>query len=612
MKKLPKILLSAVLATTLGMPALYTPFAEPTSAVAATTATGYDSADDVVYVKNGKYIYNWGAREEDCTFLSTYAVGFNSGDYSFEKLSSYAGGTGKSDAPNSALYKALQNFMTSKHTTLTTYEGTKDLYRYTDCVSSNTEYLSSFYLGATYESAWPYGGDPWNREHVWPKSNGLVKGREKEDGADIMTLRAANKNENSSRNNTAYGESSGYYNPNKNGQNIQGDCARTLLYTYTRWGNASKMWTTNSREDGVMENLDVLLKWMEEDPVDTWEMGRNDAVQAITGTRNVFVDYPEYAFLLFGKSVPTDMVTPSGLAKSGTITGGTNTQPDTPSTPSAPETPTDKYTSIATLHSKSAGTSATAKGVVTAVAKAGFIFNDGTGSMYFYTNASKPTVKVGDEVEIFGTTSEFGGAKQFSSSSASYTKKDVDVPAYTAPTPTAWTGSDVDSYNYQVGEYVKLTASVYTSGNYINGKVSGASKNLIALVSPSDEALGSIVLSSTPQEIVITGYTCYLSGGKYVYIIPTSMRLASDVEEEPEIPETPENPEDNTGNEDNQGGENNENPATPPCDMPETPDSSENVIDQLLASCSGSITSGLTTLSLAIGAAIMLLKKKEN
>ena len=44
-----------------------------------------------------------------------------------------------------------------------------------------------------------------------------------------------------------------------------------------------------------MESLDVLLLWMEQDPVDTWELGRNDAVQAITGTRNVFVDYPEYA-----------------------------------------------------------------------------------------------------------------------------------------------------------------------------------------------------------------------------------------------------------------------------------------------------------------------------
>ena len=39
-------------------------------------------------------------------------------------------------------------------------------------------------------------------------------------------------------------------------------------------------------------------------------------MQAITGTRNVFVDYPEYAFLLFGQEIPADMVTPSGEAMS--------------------------------------------------------------------------------------------------------------------------------------------------------------------------------------------------------------------------------------------------------------------------------------------------------
>jgi hypothetical protein len=77
---------------------------------------------------------------------------------------------------------------------------------------------------------------------------------------------------------------------------------------YTRWGNTGKMWGTS----GVMESPEVLLEWMEADPVDTWEMGRNDAVQQITGTRNVFVDYPEYAWLLLGEKIPQNMSTPSG------------------------------------------------------------------------------------------------------------------------------------------------------------------------------------------------------------------------------------------------------------------------------------------------------------
>ena len=50
---------------------------------------------------------------------------------------------------------------------------------------------------------------------------------------------------------------------------------------------------------------------MKEDPVDTWELGRNDSVEAITGTRNVFVDYPELAFILFGEAVPANYQSPS-------------------------------------------------------------------------------------------------------------------------------------------------------------------------------------------------------------------------------------------------------------------------------------------------------------
>ena len=117
-------------------------------------------------------------------------------------------------------------------------------------------------------------------------------------------LRPTLKAENGSRSNDAFGESSGFYEPD---DSIKGDCARITLYVYTRWGNSQYMWGSS----GVIENLSVLLKWMEEDPVDTWEMGRNDAVQAITGTRNVFVDYPELAWHLFGQTLPQYMTTPS-------------------------------------------------------------------------------------------------------------------------------------------------------------------------------------------------------------------------------------------------------------------------------------------------------------
>ncbi|MBP3304861.1 MAG: endonuclease [Oscillospiraceae bacterium] len=291
------------------------------SAKITTTPTGYTGAGDVKYVTGTDgWIANWGARGETCGFLSPKAVSFYTGSYTYDTLSANSGGTGTSDAYTSNLYKALQNMMKSEHSYETSYESTKEMYAYTDCVSNDTSKLSSFYSGGMVGSAWVSGGTTYNREHTWPKSKCL--GKNFNDKNDVMMLRPTIVSENRSRDNTAYGESSGYFDP---GVSVRGDCARIVLYVYVRWGNTKYMWG----KSGVIENLNVLLKWMQEDPVDTWEMGRNDAVASITGTRNVFVDYPEYAWLLFGKEIPSGMTTPSGEAKGSTGgsggTGGTVT-----------------------------------------------------------------------------------------------------------------------------------------------------------------------------------------------------------------------------------------------------------------------------------------------
>ena len=281
-------------------------------------ATGYTKASDVVYKKNGSTVINWGAREEDCTFLTTYAQSFYTGSYTYASLSQQSGGSSQSNASSSALYKSLQNLMKSNHDHETNYGETRYQYCYTDCVNGNSSYISSFYSGKRLNGSW---GDGWNREHTWPNSKGLGGNDEN----DIMMLRPTATSENDSRGNTAYGQSGGYYDPNREGNgevNLRGDCARIVLYVYVRWGNKNYMWG----KSGVMESLSVLLAWMEEDPVDTWEMGRNDSVQSITGTRNVFVDYPEFAWQLFGKTAPEDMPTPSGQAKnsSGGNGGGSS------------------------------------------------------------------------------------------------------------------------------------------------------------------------------------------------------------------------------------------------------------------------------------------------
>ena len=256
------------------------------------------------------YIANWGTRGAVATELSQNAIEFYEGNkVSYAGLAALSGGT-QSTAPGSALYTALQNLMKNNHSYITSYDATRDLYCYTDC--QNGDYtsngaISSFYSGKAIGPNWD-GGSTWNREHTWPNSKGDASGQGEN---DIMMLRPTASSENSSRGNKAYGESSGYYNPNSvsgGKYNLHGDVARIMLYVYVRWGNTEKMWGS----EGVMESLEVLLDWIEEDPVDTWELGRNDSVESITGTRNVFVDYPELAFLLFNQEIPVNMMTPSG------------------------------------------------------------------------------------------------------------------------------------------------------------------------------------------------------------------------------------------------------------------------------------------------------------
>ena len=172
------------------------------------SAAGTSSDVSYVYDSTGKYIYNWGTRGEDATFLSPNAEDFYTGSNTYDVLSTYSGGTSTSNAPSSALYKALKNLMVSEHTYQTSYNATRDLFKYTDC-QDNGGKISSFYSGKLIGPSWD-SGSTWNREHTWPDSKGLGGNDEN----DIMMLRPTSTSENSSRGNTAYGQSSGYYNPN--------------------------------------------------------------------------------------------------------------------------------------------------------------------------------------------------------------------------------------------------------------------------------------------------------------------------------------------------------------------------------------------------------------
>ena len=247
---------------------------------------------------------NSGKRDEICTSLEgTGAADYYTGSYAYDSLAQLS---------PSSLQASLCALMTSTHTNITSYDDCRDLVFYVDCENNDTTHATTLYTDYGMTSAdWT---PTWscNREHVWPQS--LGGGGTTGGGADLHHIRPAEASVNSSRGNKPYGEttSAGFYEP---ADHVKGDVARIILYVYVRWN--SDWGATDVTE--VFESVDILLAWCELDPVDTWEMGRNEVVEKVQGNRNTFIDYPELAWLIFGREVPEGMVTPSLSAVDGEI-----------------------------------------------------------------------------------------------------------------------------------------------------------------------------------------------------------------------------------------------------------------------------------------------------
>ncbi|MDD5924596.1 MAG: endonuclease [Clostridia bacterium] len=293
-----------------------------------------------------KLTYNDGVRHEVCTSFSKNADDYYSGKYSFETLKLLEGNDSGSslEAMESELFESLSNLMSDTQSYNPKYSGyTKNslayYWEYTDAADGEPGYYY-FYTDCKKNDKYTM-----NREHVWAKSNASFY--QKNGGSDLHHLRPAVDYVNSSRSNYMFGNVKGvlknydtsvandtdviWYSKADNlvevADNVKGDVARIIMYVYVRWQqpnlleqvtsrNLPELDADDSQNDGkpIFESLDTLLEWMEQDPVDTWEMGRNDIVEQIQGNRNVFIDYPELAWMLFDEPIPNDMQTPSGYA----------------------------------------------------------------------------------------------------------------------------------------------------------------------------------------------------------------------------------------------------------------------------------------------------------
>jgi uncharacterized repeat protein (TIGR02543 family) len=177
-----------------------------------------------------------------------------------------------------------------------------------DINPNNTDYLWGIYDNADIPKIWD--GNTMNREHVWPNSRLGVPRKTLTNSSrgidsDPHNLRIIISRTNTDRNNYIFVNSS----PSVNGHVIpgtqtyypgdahRGDVARILLYMAVRYKDILKlhnnMYGENYSLNGTsFGDIKVLLQWHQEDPVDDFEIQRNDVIYEHQGNRNPFIDKP--------------------------------------------------------------------------------------------------------------------------------------------------------------------------------------------------------------------------------------------------------------------------------------------------------------------------------
>lgn len=159
----------------------------------------------------------------------------------------------------------------------------------------------------------------WNREHTWPRSRGgfnSIEADETTDGpnvfwptnadstrhanSDAHAIRAVDGPENSSRGNQFYGE---YNGPAGTLGKFKGDVARGIFYLDVRYNGLEVVNGYPEGEVGKFGDLATLLDWHRNDPVDDFEMNRNNVVYAWQNNRNPFIDNPDMVEYFWGDKV---------------------------------------------------------------------------------------------------------------------------------------------------------------------------------------------------------------------------------------------------------------------------------------------------------------------
>ncbi|WP_196888562.1 endonuclease [Aureivirga sp. CE67] len=233
----------------------------------------------------------------------------------------------KGDDLKEALYEIIKGHVEFPYTSSST--DVWDILKVTDRDPNNSANVILIYSGRSINAAQEYNnGNGWTREHVWAKSRGDF-GTSKGAGTDVHHLRPLSASVNSTRSNRSFDNCMTCQDVVDKGFNtgskidaflwtfqprdeVKGDVARMIFYMATRYEgfngepdlqmtNSTPPQTDKAPYHGV---LNTLLVWNEEDPVDAFEMNRNNIIfDDYQLNRNPFIDYPEIADHIWGSKM---------------------------------------------------------------------------------------------------------------------------------------------------------------------------------------------------------------------------------------------------------------------------------------------------------------------
>lgn len=213
------------------------------------------------------------------------------------------------------------------------YAATENILKDIDECPTNSTMVQLLYLQHGRAKS-NFGGSEgqWNREHVWANSHGINDSLPAY--SDVHHLHPTDVSVNSTRGNkdfdtvsglsNTYSYSSTAFEPPDAGK---GDVARALFYMAVRYDGSDgvgNLELTNAiPTSGAWHGkLDTLMDWNELDPVNDYEIRRNDLIYSnYQGNRNPFVDHPEWVRVVFDTNYVAAPPPPAVFAADASGTG---------------------------------------------------------------------------------------------------------------------------------------------------------------------------------------------------------------------------------------------------------------------------------------------------